>query len=301
MEVALAAACTCILPCLKCFTNFFLFSSPHLSFILPIDLEKCSLPKHRTTKALTLSIYAHSLLPIKMGCWGDGILQGDADMDVADEISADAGFELHMWWDTDEKESKALGLEGTRDKLNEGVFTTLFDKYKSKSFRTSFWEKRRYTVLLVVLAMEVGTTISKEQIDYTKSIYRRNAGLMEGGLEQMRVALKEYKNEPYDFEIKGLYETAVEKMAAAAEERWVPILAYILRASLLICLNSDEGSSAKGKEPAGAKQDSGKGVQSYLRTHYDTAILMGYRSDTVDHVLSTEEDVAKSNSKSSGM
>ena len=99
-----------------------------------------------------------------MGCWGYGLLQSDSDHDVASEISSDAGFELYLYWDM---EGGALGLEGTRQKLNEGVFNTLFNKYKSATHGGEF-----YVVILVVLAMQVGATISKRQIAYTRSIYR---------------------------------------------------------------------------------------------------------------------------------
>ena len=149
-----------------------------------------------------------------MGRWGDGIFQGDADLDVADDISANAGFELWLYWVTDDPEIKALGLEGTREKLNEGVFDALFEKYKAKGDESGFFGANHCMVILVLLGMQVGATISKAQIAYTRSIYRHGAGLLEGGLEQVSRALKDYDNKPYDFKIKGLLETANDLDAA---------------------------------------------------------------------------------------
>ena len=148
-----------------------------------------------------------------MGRWGDGLFQGDYDLDAAGDISRDAGMELWSYWATDDPEIHALGLETTRNELNEGVFDELFEKYKAKGNLSGLWGANHLLVILVVLAMRIGATISEAQIDYTRSIHRHGAGLLDGGLKQVSQALKDYKNEPYNFKIKGLEETTEELFA----------------------------------------------------------------------------------------
>ncbi|MAD87400.1 MAG: hypothetical protein CL912_30950 [Deltaproteobacteria bacterium] len=74
-----------------------------------------------------------------MGRWGERFFEGDNDLDEASMMSADAGIELYNY-EIDERESEDFsfsgkGLEATRDHLNSGVLSRLFNKYATnKSF-----------------------------------------------------------------------------------------------------------------------------------------------------------------------
>lgn len=96
--------------------------------------------------------------------------------------------------------------------LNAGLFNRLFDKYKACGSYYKKYGGRYFTVVLVHLAMEVGATISKDQMAYAKSVYK-SAGLFQEGINQFEKALRMYKNgKPYDFKSQGLYDTMMFNM-----------------------------------------------------------------------------------------
>lgn len=141
-----------------------------------------------------------------MGFWGDRLFESDRDLDIASDIGGDAGMEIPLYWDDpDSPESKAA-----REKLNDDLFKRLFDKYKSApdvSSEFSLWSNKLYLVILVALAMPLGVTITKTQIEYARAVYK-TSGMHEGAIDQFRTALKDYKNEPYVFDSRGLVEMA---------------------------------------------------------------------------------------------
>jgi hypothetical protein len=70
-----------------------------------------------------------------MGRWGEGLFEGDTDLDAAAYISEDAGIELYNY-ELDESDSEypieGKGLEATRAHLNNGVLERLFTDYDKK-------------------------------------------------------------------------------------------------------------------------------------------------------------------------
>lgn len=67
-----------------------------------------------------------------MGRWGEGLFQGDVDLDTAAEISDDAGIELMNYEIDPESEYSGKGLEATREHLNNGTLDRLFKEYATK-------------------------------------------------------------------------------------------------------------------------------------------------------------------------
>jgi hypothetical protein len=70
-----------------------------------------------------------------MGRWGEGLFEGDTDLDVASYISEDAAIELYNYKldGSDEKHPMGgKGLEATRAHLNNGVLNRLFMEYSKK-------------------------------------------------------------------------------------------------------------------------------------------------------------------------
>jgi hypothetical protein len=71
-----------------------------------------------------------------MGRWGEGLFEGDTDLDVASYISEDAGIELYYYELDESKEEDSIGgkgLEATRAHLNNGVLNRLFTEYAKKN------------------------------------------------------------------------------------------------------------------------------------------------------------------------
>lgn len=104
-----------------------------------------------------------------------------------------------------------IGVASCRIAFNAGLFTRLFDKYKACGKHYKKYGAKYYVVILVYLAMSVGATISSEQLDYVRSIYK-SAGLFKEGVQQMGEALRNYKSGvTYDFGSKGLHDTMTSK------------------------------------------------------------------------------------------
>lgn len=61
-----------------------------------------------------------------MGRWGECLFEGDTDLDVASFIAEDAGIELFHY---DAPDLNGKGLEATRQRLESGVLTRLFEQY----------------------------------------------------------------------------------------------------------------------------------------------------------------------------
>ena len=141
-----------------------------------------------------------------MGFWGDRLFESDRDLDIAGDIEGDAGIEIPKYWDDpDSPESKAA-----RERLNDGVFKRLFNKYKSQptvNSQVEIWNTKLYLVILIALAMPLGVSITKNQIEYARAVYK-TSGMHAGAIDQFRTALKDYKNEPYSFDSRGLVEVA---------------------------------------------------------------------------------------------
>ncbi|EON63549.1 hypothetical protein W97_02777 [Coniosporium apollinis CBS 100218] len=125
-----------------------------------------------------------------MGAWGYGLLQSDHDYDCAGNLSDEAGIELFYPEDP----------EATRKKLDDGTLSRLFDNHENRTF-----SPKCTTIILGVLAMQVGAKIEDRHLDLLRSIYR-SAGLYEEGERQMRKALERYKNDgtPYSIDSPGL-------------------------------------------------------------------------------------------------
>lgn len=70
-----------------------------------------------------------------MGRWGFGLFEGDHDLDEVMCMSSDAGFELYHYerpQDSEDDVFRGIGLEATRNRLNDGVLTRLFAKYTTE-------------------------------------------------------------------------------------------------------------------------------------------------------------------------
>lgn len=141
-----------------------------------------------------------------IGAWGPGLLESDPDYDVAKAIEEDGHVELYKY-------SVGISQPGSRiarKRMNAGTFNRLFEQYKAAGPRYGKFGGKYFTVILMTLAMQIGVTITKEQIEYARSIYK-SAGLFLEGIEQFGLALKEYRNEPYNFDSQGLFDTMERK------------------------------------------------------------------------------------------
>lgn len=70
-----------------------------------------------------------------MGRWGEFLFEGDNDLETAMDISRDAGIELYHYEICDDPELPftGLGLETTRDHLNNGILKRLFDQFTTRN------------------------------------------------------------------------------------------------------------------------------------------------------------------------
>ena len=99
----------------------------------------------------------------------------------------------------------------SRKRLDGGLFIKLFDRYSKAGFYFKRFGGKYFVVVLICLAMQVGATISKDQLAHARSIYR-SAGLHAEAIDQFGEALDTYKNgQPYDFKALRLYERLDEK------------------------------------------------------------------------------------------
>ena len=104
-----------------------------------------------------------------MGRWGQRLFEGDLDLDIASEISAEAGTDLlnHQTVETDGDHSghhrhNGLGAEATCALLNDGRLQRMFVKYKADE--DLYPSNDYYLVILGALAMGVGAAITTEQM-----------------------------------------------------------------------------------------------------------------------------------------
>jgi len=90
----------------------------------------------------------------RMGRWGEYLFQGDSDLDEASYISEDAGIELYSFElepEGSEFECGGKGLEATREHLNKGIFTKLFEKYATTGPDDNGWRIEDGQLRLVLL------------------------------------------------------------------------------------------------------------------------------------------------------
>lgn len=158
------------------------------------------------------SLFAHIQSAFESGwpAWGPCLFEGDVDLDIAASIDDDAGFPVSAWG-LDKNEQ--LDIPETARKLNAGTFTRLFDKYKAAGPSYEGFGAKFFTVILVALGMQAGAEISKEQLDYARSI-SYSAGLYREGIRQFEEALKRYKaGVPYDFKEISVVDMANEPLS----------------------------------------------------------------------------------------
>ncbi|KAH7310022.1 hypothetical protein BKA65DRAFT_485239 [Rhexocercosporidium sp. MPI-PUGE-AT-0058] len=154
-----------------------------------------------------------------MGRWGERFFEGDNDHDEASMMSEDAGIELFDYEiveaESDDLPFSGKGLEATREHLNNGVLSRLFNKYfTSDPFASgSLSPKELRLVLLAVLAMRVGATIEPAHMELLREAYPKihvspkysfplsDSGFRAPMKEQFEIALAHYKNDgtPYNF------------------------------------------------------------------------------------------------------
>ncbi|KAL1597178.1 hypothetical protein SLS60_008760 [Paraconiothyrium brasiliense] len=166
-----------------------------------------------------------------MGAWGYDLFQSDNDLDIVSEMTDDAGlYELEKKaiakakeaGDSDAEDQFYYSLYGSshpdvvRHHLDSGVLVDLITKKKAKMLAPSseydFFRDPCYELLLLgACAMGLGCTLPSDHLNMLRKVYTEG-GLMPGALRQMRKALfgpDGFTNGvPYDFESKGLLETA---------------------------------------------------------------------------------------------
>ncbi|KAL9107203.1 MAG: hypothetical protein Q9187_008461 [Circinaria calcarea] len=132
-----------------------------------------------------------------MGAWGFLLFQSDQHLDVAAELADEAGIES---LDCPEDVEQVKGeLEGT-------VLNGLFDRFKKQRPQPA-----EYIAILGALAMQVGARIRPEDLALIGRCAKRSRDFLMEGADQLKVALKAYKNDgtPYEFESPDLLETAI--------------------------------------------------------------------------------------------
>jgi hypothetical protein len=86
-----------------------------------------------------------------MGRWGDLLFEGDMEFDMAGDISADAGIEVYHYEIEEDPNPKdsfgGKGIEATRDHLNNGVLSRLFEEYKTKPMEYPTSREMRFILL----------------------------------------------------------------------------------------------------------------------------------------------------------
>ena len=154
-----------------------------------------------------------------MGAWGGGIYESvgfspssrirctddiqDHAMDlIAGKMSEDLRVNINFidesdHYDCDHK-TQSKSKAGTRNYLNKGHFTRVFNQYKNIKHIDLLITGPHACVILAAKAMNVGANISDEQRQYLRSIYKK-CGLHKEGIEQMGKALDDYINgNPYE-------------------------------------------------------------------------------------------------------
>ena len=115
-----------------------------------------------------------------MGVWSFHIFGSDQDLDILGGLSDDLGVETLFIPEN---------LTTTREKLNDSRLATKFHALKSEN------PPRVYRIIMLgAAAMSVGATLPKEFLEYLKEVYP-TSNLFAEGKAQMKLALKEYKND----------------------------------------------------------------------------------------------------------
>lgn len=133
-----------------------------------------------------------------MGAWGHGLFQSDADLDVADDISDQAG---RLANDPDFTLLYPEKRDQVVHKLNAGIFHQLLEKFQAKNWKHGI-------IYLGALSMQLGVKIVDEDMLVLKKTLPR-VTMYDLAKEQMRKGLEGYKNngEAWDFESPGVVET----------------------------------------------------------------------------------------------
>ena len=143
-----------------------------------------------------------------MGAWGSNIFQSDIELDTVSDLGGDVSKlakdpNIDLWYPDNREEVVT--------KLNNGIFDTLYDRYKAI--------RGKYELFyFAAISMQLGVNTSKDQIKYLKTVARRIDTSNEAP-KQVLQALKDYKSgEPYEFDSPGLDET-VMMMAAEQDQK----------------------------------------------------------------------------------
>lgn len=133
-----------------------------------------------------------------MGAWGYGLFQSDADLDVADDISDEAG---RLANDPDFTFSHPENHDTTVTKLNGGLFHQLLEKFQTKNWKHG-------VIYLGALSMRLGVKIAEEDMRVLKETLTR-VRMYNEAKEQMHKGLEGYKSDgvAWDFKSPGVIET----------------------------------------------------------------------------------------------
>ena len=147
----------------------------------------------------------------RMGCWGFGFCEGDADLDLLGDIGGECGIELSPT--SDEEDAQLKEELGKRlDEIVKGYYQNAKER-KEKVFYCS-WS---YALLLVIhVAMDNDVAISDE----VRELGRKRLKVLDDyKRKQMRENLAGYRpGEPLPSSSKDLFETAMESAAKRSEE-----------------------------------------------------------------------------------
>ena len=133
-----------------------------------------------------------------MGAWGYGLFQSDADLDVADDISDEAG---RLANDPDFTFLYPENHDAVVTKLNSGLFHQLLENFQAKNWKHG-------VIYLGALSMQLGVKIVEEDMRVLKETLTR-VRMYDEAKEQMRKGLEGYKSDgvAWDFESPGVIET----------------------------------------------------------------------------------------------
>ncbi|KAL8660215.1 MAG: hypothetical protein Q9226_000016 [Calogaya cf. arnoldii] len=133
-----------------------------------------------------------------MGAWGYGLFQSDNEFDVVVSDIDEEACKLA-------KDPK-LTLFNTKNKkrvvkkLNDGLFHDLLQLFVRKEWNHG-------VIYLAVLSMQLGVRILATDLTYVQQTLNRTPMYAEAKA-QVQKGLDGYKGEPWDFESKGIVETA---------------------------------------------------------------------------------------------